>query len=168
VATDYQIEASLDGKDWKTIASSAGRAPFRGASDPNAFLTALSEAEATQARTLIDETARLQEQINNLKNGPTAWAGTFSQPGPTYRLYRGDHTQQREQVAPDALTVLGSLELAMEEPEQNRRLQLAEWIASKDNPLTSRVMVNLALCLRHWHRRDTQRPRWQWRSSHPS
>jgi hypothetical protein len=146
VATDYQIEASLDGKDWKTIASSAGRAPFRGASDPNAFLTALSEAEATQARTLIDETARLQEQINNLKNGPTAWAGTFSQPGPTYRLYRGDHTQQREQVAPDALTVLGSLELAMEEPEQNRRLQLAEWIASKDNPLTSRVMVN-----RIWH-----------------
>lgn len=146
VATDYQIEASLDGKDWKTIASSVGRAPFRGASDPNAFLAALYEADATQARALIDETARLQEQIKNLKNGPTAWAGTFSQPGPTYRLYRGDHTQQREPVPPDALTVLGSLGLEMDEPEQNRRLQLAEWIASKENPLTARVMVN-----RIWH-----------------
>ncbi|MGK0186403.1 MAG: hypothetical protein ACI9R3_002186 [Verrucomicrobiales bacterium] len=146
VATDYQIEASLDGKDWKTIASSAGRAPFRGASNLNAFLAALSDMDATQARVLIDEAAHLKEQINNLKNGPTAWAGTFAQPGPTHRLYRGDHTQQREQVAPDALAVLGSLGMAMDEPEQNRRLQLAKWIANKDNPLTARVMVN-----RIWH-----------------
>ena len=75
-----------------------------------------------------------------------AWIGTFSQPGKTHRLYRGEPMQKREVVAPDALTVLGTLGMAVEEPEQRRRVRLAEWIASAENPLTARVMVN-----RLWH-----------------
>jgi hypothetical protein len=54
--------------------------------------------------------------------------------------------QKREVVAPDALTVTGTLGMALDEEEQQRRLKLAHWIASKDNPLTGRVMVN-----RLWH-----------------
>ena len=48
----------------------------------------------------------------------------------------------REVVAPDALEVMGSLEMAVDEAEQQRRLKLAGWIASADNPLTARVMAN--------------------------
>ena len=52
----------------------------------------------------------------------------------------------REVVAPDALAVVSTLGLAVEEPEQRRRVALAEWIASPQNPLTARVLVN-----RLWH-----------------
>jgi hypothetical protein len=48
----------------------------------------------------------------------------------------------KEIVAPDALCVLGSLGLAVDAPERDRRLALARWIASADNPLTARVIVN--------------------------
>jgi hypothetical protein len=42
--------------------------------------------------------------------------------------------------------VFGGLALASDEPEQQRRLKLANWLASRENPLTPRVMVN-----RIWH-----------------
>jgi hypothetical protein len=71
------------------------------------------------------------------------YAGVFVQPEqPTRRLYRGDPMSPKEVVAPDVLTVLGSLGLAADAPEQPRRLALARWIASPDNPLTARVIVN--------------------------
>ncbi len=76
-------------------------------------------------------------------NGVMVYAGTFAQPvEPTRRLHRGDPLSPKEAVAPDALAVLGSLGLALDAPEQQRRLALARWIASPDNPLTARVMVN--------------------------
>jgi hypothetical protein len=38
--------------------------------------------------------------------------------------------------------VLGTLGLAVEAPERDRRLALARWVASPQNPLTARVIVN--------------------------
>jgi mono/diheme cytochrome c family protein len=74
---------------------------------------------------------------------PMVYAGVFVQPAePTRRLYRGDPMAPKEAVAPDVLTVLGSLGLAVDAPEQQRRLALARWIGRADNPLTARVMVN--------------------------
>ena len=76
-------------------------------------------------------------------SGAMVYAGTFVQPAePTRRLHRGDPLSPKEAVAPDALTVLGTLGLALDAPEQQRRLALARWIASPDNPLTARVLVN--------------------------
>jgi hypothetical protein len=49
---------------------------------------------------------------------------------------------KREQVAPDAIELMGSLGLAKDSPEQQRRLKFAAWIANRDNPLTARVIVN--------------------------
>jgi mono/diheme cytochrome c family protein len=78
------------------------------------------------------------------------YGGRFVQPGPTYRLNRGDPMQPREQVGAEGLSalkpLLGSLGLPPDAPEQQRRLALAHCIARPDNPLTARVIVN-----RLWH-----------------
>jgi mono/diheme cytochrome c family protein len=74
---------------------------------------------------------------------PMVYAGQFTQPEqPTHRLYRGDPMSPREVVAPDALSILGSLGLKVDSQERDRRLALAHWIASADNPLTARVVAN--------------------------
>jgi hypothetical protein len=77
-----------------------------------------------------------------LKSVGTVYAGTFQQPGPTHRLFRGEPTALREQVVPDTVAFLGQLKLSQESPESERRLAFADWVASRDNPLTARVMIN--------------------------
>ena len=146
VATQYRIEAAAEPDKWTTIASSDTRQPFTGKEDPNAFLTKLSVPDADAARKVRADLAGLKKRIAKLSGGESGWVGTFSQPEKTHRLYRGEAMQKREVVAPDALTVLDTLGLAAEEPEQRRRVALAEWIASPQNPLTARVLVN-----RLWH-----------------
>ena len=49
---------------------------------------------------------------------------------------------KREQVNPGGIAVFASLDLSRDAPEQRRRLALADWIASEENPLTARVLVN--------------------------
>ena len=142
VVTQYKIEAAAEPGKWTTLASSDDRQPFTGKEDPNAFLTQLSASDAEAARKVQAGLAELKGRIAKLTGNETGWVGTFSQPGKTHRLYRGEPMQQREVVAPDALSVVSTLGLAVEEPEQRRRVALAEWIASPQNPLTARVLVN--------------------------
>ena len=142
VATIYRVEVSADLKHWRKVASSEDRAPYAGPEDAQAFLARLNAEDAEEARKLQREIQDLRSRIDRITEGEKIWAGTFSQPGPTHRLFRGDPFAKREPVAPDALTVLGSLDMAMDEPERQRRLKLAEWIASPDHPLTARVLVN--------------------------
>lgn len=79
--------------------------------------------------------------------GPQVYAGTFQTPGPTRRMHRGDPTQPREEVSPASLSQIGKpLQFAPDASEQQRRVALSRWIASADNPLTARVIVN-----RLWH-----------------
>jgi hypothetical protein len=54
--------------------------------------------------------------------------------------------QPREKVPPAGLSEFGGFQLPADAPEQERRLALAKWIASPENPLTARVIVN-----RLWH-----------------
>jgi hypothetical protein len=58
---------------------------------------------------------------------------------------RGEQFKKGEMVPRGFLTVLGGQTLPPNE-KRSGRLQLADWIASRDNPLTARVMVN-----RLWH-----------------
>lgn len=79
--------------------------------------------------------------------GPQVYAGTFQTPGPTHRNHRGDPMQPREVIPPSALSMIGPpMKLTAQAAEQQRRLALADWIASAQNPLTARVIVN-----RLWH-----------------
>lgn len=145
VASDYRIEAALPSGQWVEIASSVGREPV-GSSNPDAFLNQLSESDAKAARSLQDTIRKTKSQVTALSDGASAWLGTFSQPKPVHRLYRGEPMQEREIVAPGAVEALGAFSLPVDEPEQQRRVKLAEWIASPRNPLTARVMAN-----RVWH-----------------
>jgi len=146
VVTNYVIEAAAEPEQWVRVVSSDDRQPFTNKKDPKdtAFLTQLSAADAAAARQVMADLEAARSLV--AKHTVTAWVGQFRQPGPTHRLYRGEPLQNREVVAPDALSVLGTLGMSVDEPEQQRRVKLANWIASPGHPLTARVMVN-----RLWH-----------------
>ena len=70
---------------------------------------------------------------------------------PSYFLIRGDPFSPGSEMSPGFLTAAthGDPPTVIARPEartSGRRLALAEWIASRDNPLTARVIVN-----RIWH-----------------
>lgn len=144
LAIDYRIESSLDGQQWAVIASSEDRQPFDAGPgvEPKYYFETFPESAAIRGRELLARLSELKAAHAAVSTPPMAYAGTFSQPGPTHRLYRGEPTAKREEVAPGAISALVDLSLTAATPEQERRMQLADWIASKDNPLTARVIVN--------------------------
>ena len=143
LATDYRIEASLDGEHWTTIASSDDRLPLAAETTPPTYdFTHLPPTQAEQGQAWSARLESLLAERKTLAESAVAYAGTFSQPGPTHRLYRGEPSAPREAVAPATIAALGDLRLADDTPEQQRRLALARWIAAADNPLTARVIVN--------------------------
>ncbi|MDG1896131.1 MAG: DUF1553 domain-containing protein [Fuerstiella sp.] len=144
LATDYVIESSVDGEEWTAVASSKDRLPFKGAvpGEPVYDFASAAPDRARQGAAWLQELNSLTKESEQLAATTTVYAGTFSQPGPTHRLYRGEHSAKREEVAPDTLEVIGSLQLERTSPEQQRRLRFAEWLTDPGNPLTARVIVN--------------------------
>lgn len=68
-------------------------------------------------------------------------------PLPSYFLHRGDPGTKGSVMSPGVLTVAARAESRFPEPPAEaetswRRRHFAEWIATNDNPLTARVMVN--------------------------
>jgi hypothetical protein len=99
------------------------------------------------AESLSAAAAVLTKQLDKLKQLSKVYAGQFVTPPQTYRFYRGDPMQPREEVAPGSLTKFGpAWQLPTDALEADRRRSLADWIASATNPLTARVIVN-----RLWH-----------------
>ncbi len=150
VATQYMIEVSLDGQTWTAVATSGDRLPY-GMTVPGGRLIRAEGADA-QLRFADLQTRRsaLAKELAPLVEKPKAYAGQFVNPGPTYRLNRGDVSQPKEVVAPASLSELGAaIQLPAEAPEAQRRMALADWIVSADNPLTARVIVN-RLWLQHF------------------
>jgi mono/diheme cytochrome c family protein len=149
VPTNYRIETSLDGQQWRAVASSADRLALEYRKRITAIptLSSVPVEQVEEVAGLVAQRTKLEEQIKTLTTFPMAYAGKFEQPGPTFRLHRGDPTQKKEEVVPAALVSFGGqLGLAADAPEQQRRLALADWIAEAKNPLTARVVVN-----RIWH-----------------
>ena len=109
---------------------------------------------SNRERFVKQQLKRLQPVAMSLRHS----FGPPYEPGvPTSRvMIRGEWNQPGEVVQPGFLTCLtGSdkpavirLDPFQRWPTRSRRLALANWIASKDNPLTARVMVNR---LWHWH-----------------
>jgi hypothetical protein len=81
-----------------------------------------------------------------LPGGGTAYAANPVKPEPTFVLRRGEVEKPGEEVTAGALSAVKPLRadfgLARDAPEGERRRKLADWLASADNPLTARVIVN--------------------------
>ncbi|HUF61021.1 MAG TPA: PSD1 and planctomycete cytochrome C domain-containing protein [Verrucomicrobiales bacterium] len=142
IAVDYRVEAQGPDGAWKTVASSEDRAPYGGPESSEAFLKRLKPGDAARARELLAETARLRSKLETLGEGAAGWLGSFAQPEPTRRLYRGDPFEEREVVDPGALSVIGSSGLPAGASEAERRIWLGKWIVEAAHPLTARVMAN--------------------------
>ena len=144
VATQYMIEVAVEPGQWKPVASSADRLPFTGvaSTQPEYDFAKFPNDRAEQGRELLNQLQKHEQRRSQLQASATVYAGTFQQPGPTHRLFRGEPLAQREQVEPGTVAALGKLAISEATPEQQRRLALADWMASKDHPLTARVIVN--------------------------
>ncbi len=144
LATNYLIEVADAAGEWRSVADASDRAKFvPGQNKPLVVSTnGLGAAEAQAVGRLLAEKQLLAPKLAGAENGQKVFAGTFRKPDDIRLLHRGDPEQPKDEVVPAVLSALGSVTLSKETPEQQRRRALADWIASPENPLTARVMVN--------------------------
>ena len=142
----YRIELSLDGKQWQTASTEAGRAPKGDYIHPDRLLAVLTDAEKDQRKALIGERQKQKDALAKITSGTMAYIGQFGTPDPIYLLNRGDVMQRTELMEPAGLTRLaklpGDLPLKPNASDAERRLALAHWITAPENPLAARVFVN--------------------------
>ena len=150
LATEYYLEAALEPGRWEVVASSLDRVRFdpSGSTLPPAGPAPGHEQAAGRERAeLTVRQGKLRARLSELGAGLKVYTGTFSEPGPTHLLVRGDPTRKGAVVTPAAVAAIHpKLKLDARLPEAQRRLALAQWIADPANPLPARVMVN-----RVWH-----------------
>ncbi|MCA9173399.1 MAG: DUF1549 domain-containing protein [Planctomycetales bacterium] len=82
------------------------------------------------------------------------WTDRGPQPPPIHLLAAGERSRPAEEVAPGFLSCVPGLDQPLSSPPAGartttRRKQFADWITSRDNPLTPRVIVN-RLWLHHF------------------
>ncbi|MFG0335520.1 MAG: DUF1553 domain-containing protein, partial [Maioricimonas sp. JB049] len=149
---DYRVEVSLDGNERTTIASSDDPQPPTPAQRRQRLIDRVTtDAERISLAEINRELADVNRQIAAVPAPPTWWVGQFHPAeGPFHVFIGGDPQRKGKTVAPASLSVLkndsGDYALPAGASEAERRRRLAEWIASPDNPLTPRVLVN-----RIWH-----------------
>ena len=144
LAIVYRIETALELGRWELVATSADRRPPGGARTGSARyeFTGHPPDVAKRGQRWLEELNAARAERDRLTSTGSAYIGKFAQPGPTHRLHRGEPDQLREEVSPAAIAALTDLRLKRESPERERRLAIADWFASRKNPLTARVMVN--------------------------
>lgn len=143
LATNYVLEAADASGAWRTVADSSDRATKPpGDKTSSVSLAGLNANDAKEATRLMDEKKSLEGKIRASMEGRLAFAGKFRPPDKIHLLHRGDPEQPKDEVMPAVLSVLGTKKLARDLAEQDRRRALVEWIASPENSLAARVMVN--------------------------
>jgi hypothetical protein len=141
LAIEYKIEVAVEPERWQVVASSVDRAK------PGSEARRLQSAGLAEHDQLLKRQTELRERLPQLAPTMKLYLGTFTQPGATHLLTRGDPMKKGAAVPPSALVaVRPALTLAASAPESERRLALARWIGHPENPLPARVMVN-----RVWH-----------------
>ncbi len=148
LATQYYVEAALEPGCWQVIGSSLDRQAYGSADAKSLELANGSGLPPKLARERMERLARqssLRERLAQLGTTMSIYAGTFSQPGPTHLLLRGDPTKKGPEVRPSSIACIRpGLVLDPAAPEAERRVSLARWIGDPANPLPARVMVNRA------------------------
>ena len=134
LAINYKIEVAVEPGQWILVASSEDRMPF-------------GMARPAGVKDLFAQQKLLQERLSGLSPMMKVYAGSFTQPEPTYLLKRGDPMQRGDVVGPGGIAVLRPvLTINPAASEKERRLALANWLGDPANPLPARVLVN-----RLWH-----------------
>ena len=127
----------------QVAASFAAGAPSAEWEDLRRVMTA---EERRRAESLRGRLAELAQELKAIPDPAKVYAAVAKKPEPTFLLARGDVNRKTEQVTPAGLSCLqghrGDFGLSPNADEAERRRKLAEWIASAENPLFSRVMVN--------------------------
>ena len=124
------------------VAASAGRTDFVTLTE---LVASLSDAERTRRDQLLAERTTLGERTKQLREN-SVYACTPQPPGVTHLLVRGNPGTPGEPVTPKGMAAVSTLSpdfgLEPNSPDQLRRVALANWIASQENPLFARVIVN--------------------------
>jgi mono/diheme cytochrome c family protein len=151
---EYEVRVSLDGKAWTTVAGGYDRQPWTPAHGiERVRRDVITDEEEAKLAALEKQLAQVQAKLNRIPKLPQVWAGNYSQPKePTFLHKGGDPMKPSEPVVPASLSVLDQVtkpfELRPDADEGQRRLALAKWITSSDNPLTPRVLANRVW---QWH-----------------
>jgi len=126
---------------------------------PRDVVTAFLESKTKEQKDIskknrkqLDEelaAAMPQDEINQLRQNrpdlPRAytWQEKSNAPPKTHLLIRGAPGRHGDEVGPAVPVILNSHQFpAPSDYSSNRRLGLANWIVSRENPLTARVIVN--------------------------
>ena len=145
---EYEVQTSLDGQTWQTVATEEGREPWTPAHRvAKARRTVITEEESAKLEALEKQIAAVQAKLNRVPSLPQVWAGTHAQPKEPTTIHKGgDPMKPGDTVVPASLSVLDQVtkayELKSDADEGERRLALAKWITGNDNPLTPRVLAN--------------------------
>lgn len=151
---DYRIEISKDGETWDEVAHGRDRKPV---SDLHRNLrwrkSEMTPEEAAKLASVRKDLAAVAREIAAVPVLPKVWVGNRvakDAEGPFHLFIGGTPGRKGEEVVPASLSTLEEsapvYELPADAPEATRRLELANWIANSENPLTLRVLAN-----RLWH-----------------
>jgi len=111
----------------------------------------LSDEDSQRIDSLKKESEVLRNQLASLMEPRRVYGVVPESPTEVRRLHRGNTEDPRETVLPGTVKSMGPVhgsiaELDNQSSDAQRRTALAQWIASDENPLTARVIVN-----RLWH-----------------
>jgi hypothetical protein len=110
----------------------------------------LTDKRKAQLAQLQRKKALLEAELKELGEPPEFYGVVSETPPAVHILTRGNPEAPGDTVGPGTLG-FGEADIqfgSVDTPDLDRRLALAKWITSPDNPLTRRVIVNR---LWHWH-----------------
>ncbi len=115
--------------------------------EPKDLLATLNDTDRARHEEISKEIAGLDAQRPKPLPTAMAIAERGREAPPSYFLHRGSPGQRGSLMKPGVLTVASEGDWAFPDPAANaktsgRRKAFAAWIASRENPLTARVMVN--------------------------
>lgn len=149
---EYEIQVSLDGKAWTTVAASHDRQPVSAEHRQRRLQRLATSAEDQAKLADIDrQLTGVRKEIAAVPNLPSWWVGKMEPaPGPFPIFIGGDPQRKGTPVEFGGVAVLEDVvppfSLAPTATPEMRRQALADWLVQPSHPLTWRVLAN-----RIWH-----------------
>ena len=121
----------------------------------DASISPLQRVQSQEITSQIDSLRRdsesLQQELQQLPEPQRVYGVIAEAPVDIRRLHRGNTEDARESIPPGTVACVGPrlesiAELNVQSTDAQRRLALAQWLSSTENPLPARVIVN-----RLWH-----------------